>query len=53
MQEEIHDIRTATITSKGQICIPQVARKLVGLQEGTKISITVYPDRVELKPMKH
>ena len=52
MQEEIQDIRTATITSKGQICIPNVARNLVGFKEGTKISIVVYPDRVELKPLK-
>ena len=52
MQEEIQDIKTATITSKGQICIPNVARNLVGFKEGTKISIIVYNDRVELKPMK-
>ncbi len=52
MQNEIKDIRTATITSKGQICIPNIARNLMGFKEGTKISIAVYPDRVELKPMK-
>ena len=52
MQEEIHDIRTATLTSKGQICIPNVARNLVGFKEGAKISIVVYSDRVELKPLK-
>ncbi len=52
MQEEIKDIRTATLTSKGQICIPNVARNLVGFKEGEKISIIVYADRVELKPMK-
>lgn len=52
MQEEIQDIRTVTITSKGQICIPNVARNLVGFKEGTKINIIVYGDRVELKPMK-
>ncbi len=53
MQEEIKDIRTAILTSKGQICIPNVARKIVGFKEGTKISIIVYADRVELKPMKN
>ncbi len=52
MQDEIKDIRTATITSKGQICIPNIARNLMGFKEGTKISIAVYSDRVELKPMK-
>lgn len=53
MQEEIKDIRTATLTSKGQICIPNVARNLVGFKEGTKISIIVYTDRVELKPLRN
>ena len=52
MQDKIRDIRTATITSKGQICIPNIARNLMGFKEGTKISIAVYSDRVELKPMK-
>lgn len=52
MQDEIKDIRTATLTSKGQICIPNVARNLVGFGKGTKISIVVYSDRVELKPLK-
>ncbi|MEA3329894.1 MAG: AbrB/MazE/SpoVT family DNA-binding domain-containing protein [Nanoarchaeota archaeon] len=53
MQKEIKDIRTATLTSKGQICIPNVARNLVGFKEGAKISIVVYSDRIELKPMKN
>jgi AbrB family looped-hinge helix DNA binding protein len=52
MNEEIKDIRTATITQKGQICIPSRARTLAGFKEGTKISIAVYADRVELRPLK-
>ena len=52
MQNEIKEIKTSTITSNGQICIPNVARNLVGFKEGTKISIVVYSDRIELKPMK-
>ena len=52
MQEEIKDIRTATITSKGQISIPSIARQLAGFKEGTKISVVVYNDRVELKPFQ-
>jgi len=51
MQKEIKEIKTATITGKGQICIPNVAR-LNGFKEGSKISIIVYNDRVELRPMK-
>ncbi len=52
MQEEIKDIRTAMITQKGQISIPSIARQLAGFKEGTKISIVVYADRVELKPFQ-
>ncbi len=50
--EEVKEIRTVTITSKGQISIPQIARAKAGFKEGTKISVIVYADRVELKPMK-
>ncbi len=51
MQEEIKEIKTVKITDKGQICIPNVAR-LNGFKEGSKISIIVYKDRVELRPLK-
>lgn len=52
MQEEIKDIRTVKITEKGQICIPNIARNLAGFRKGTKVSIIVYTDRVELRPFK-
>jgi len=52
MEEEIKDIKTATITEKGQICIPNVARNMAGFKEGNKISMVVYKDRVELRPLK-
>ena len=48
---EIKEIRTATLTEKGQICIPNIAR-LNGFKEGTKVSILVYPDKIELRPLK-
>jgi len=48
---EIKEIKTATITSKGQICIPHIAR-MKGFKEGSKITILVYQDRVELRPMR-
>lgn len=51
MQEEIKEIKTATITGKGQICIPNIAR-MNGFKEGTKVSIIVYNDKVELRPLK-
>ena len=53
MQEEIKDIRTVKITEKGQICIPNTARNLAGFEKGTKVSIVVYTDRVELRPLKN
>ena len=53
MNNEIKDLRTATITQKGQICIPNLARNLAGFKEGTKIIIAVYADRVELRPLKN
>ena len=52
MQEEIKEIKTVKITDKGQICIPNTARNLAGFREGTKISVVVYSDRVELRPLK-
>lgn len=52
MEQEIKDIRTATITKKGQISIPSVARQLAGFKEGTKISVVVYADKVELRPFQ-
>ena len=52
MKSEIKEIRTVTITSKGQVCIPNIARNLEGFKEGSKISIIVYSDRVELRPFK-
>lgn len=52
MEQDIKEIKTAKITQKGQIAIPSIARKLAGFEEGTKISIIVYSDRVELRPFK-
>ena len=52
MQEEIRDIRTVKITGKGQISIPSEVRAIIGFEEGTKINIISYNDRVELRPMK-
>ena len=50
---EIKEIRTAKITDKGQICIPSIARNLEGFQTGSKVSIIVYEDKVEIKPLKN
>ena len=51
MTEQIEEIKTATITKKGQICIPAISRAK-GFKEGTKISIIIYENKIELRPMK-
>jgi len=52
LSNQIKEIKTATITSKGQICIPHLARTLKGFKEGSKVTILVYPDHVELRSME-
>ncbi len=45
------DIKTATITSKGQIAIPKEVRIIKGLKDGSKVAILTYKDRIEIRPM--
>ncbi len=52
MQEEIREIRTVKITRKGQVSIPSAVRAKAGFEEGAKVNVIVYDDRVELRPMK-
>ena len=52
MEQEIKEIRTIKITEKGQVCIPKEARETAGFEEGSKINLIVYNDKVELRPMK-
>ena len=52
MQEEIREIRTVKITRKGQISIPSAVRARAGFEEGAKVNVIAYDDRVELRPMK-
>ncbi|OYT32606.1 AbrB/MazE/SpoVT family DNA-binding domain-containing protein [Candidatus Woesearchaeota archaeon] len=46
------EIKTATITKKGQIAIPKNMRKTKGFQTGSKVVILSFKDHVELRPMK-
>lgn len=46
------EIKSATITEKGQIAIPKNIRTAGGFKTGTKIAILVFEDRVELRNMK-
>jgi len=48
--QEIKEIKTVKITDKGQICIPNIAR-LNGFKEGSKVSIIVYSNKIELRPL--
>ena len=45
------DIRTATITEKGQISISKKLREKKGFEKGSKIAMLEYDDHIELRPM--
>jgi len=47
------EMKSATITKKGQISIPKEVRKSAGLKPGSKVAILCFTNRVELRPMKH
>ena len=46
------EMKTVKITEKGQIAIPKDMRKLEGFEEGDKIAILAFEDRVELRSLK-
>jgi AbrB family looped-hinge helix DNA binding protein len=41
----------ATVSSKGQLVIPAEIRASLGIQPGTRVSITVEGDRIILRPI--
>lgn len=45
------EMKSATITKKGQIAIPKDIRDKEGFKEGTKIAILAFEDHIELRPM--
>ena len=45
------EIKTATITEKGQIAIPKGIRKN-GFRTGSKVAILAFNDRIELRPIE-
>ena len=47
------ELKSATITKKGQIAIPKHMRDLKGFKEGSKIAVLAFDDRIELRPMKN
>tara|TARA_Y100000310_G_scaffold121225_1_gene120051 strand:+ start:554 stop:802 length:249 start_codon:yes stop_codon:yes gene_type:complete len=46
------EMKSATITKKGQIAIPRHIRQIEGFTEGSKVAILAFEDRVELRPME-
>lgn len=48
----LNEIRTATITSRGQISLPSSIRKSESFSVGKKIAILTFDDRLEIRPME-
>lgn len=46
------EMRTVTVTEKGQIAIPKEIRKQANFKEGSKMVILAFKDRIELRPIK-
>ena len=49
---ELVEMKSATITAKGQIALPKHIRKIEGFHVGEKIAILAFPDHVELRSLK-
>lgn len=49
----LNEIRTSTITSKGQIVIPSEMREREGFKSSQKVAILAFDDRLEIRPLKH
>lgn len=49
--QKLMEMRTATVTEKGQIAIPRDIRKLKGFRVGEKLAVLAFKDRVELRPV--
>jgi AbrB family looped-hinge helix DNA binding protein len=52
METGLMEMKTVTITEKGQVSIPKRLRKSAGFKNGSKVAILVFKDKVELRPMK-
>lgn len=46
------EMKTATITEKGQVAIPKDAREIKGFKEGNKVVILAFEDHIEIRPLK-
>ena len=52
METRLIEVKSATITAKGQIVIPKGIRELEGFKVGSKVAILAYEDKVELVPIE-
>ena len=46
------EMKTATITEKGQIAIPKDIRQIEGFKEGHKVAILAFEDHIELRSLE-
>ena len=46
------EIKSATITEKGQIAIPKDIRNMKGFRVGAKVAILAFKDHIELRPIE-
>ena len=46
------EIKSVTITEKGQIAIPKDIREIEGFELGSKVAILAFDDHVELRSIK-
>lgn len=46
------EVKTVTITERGQIALPKNIRAQSGFQEGSKIAILAFDDHIELRPLQ-
>jgi len=49
---DLIELKTARITSKGQIALPKDVRRSKAFKEGAKVAILAYGDHIELRPLK-
>jgi AbrB family looped-hinge helix DNA binding protein len=47
----LYEIKSVTITQKGQIAIPKKLRAKKGFKIGSKVALLAYADRLELRPI--
>lgn len=48
----LFEMKTATITEKGQIALPRSIREVEGFEEGDKIVLLAFEDHIEIRPLE-